>query len=403
MIKISKKELNLAIIFTLLQVTHVLDFTVMIPLAPIFIKEFNLSAAEYSYLVSSYNLSSGLITLCAGNLIDLTERKKFLLLSYMGFIVATFICALTDNYFGLLTARITAGAFGGLTTTATFAFLGDQVREEVRGEATGIVLSSFAITSVIGIPLGLHLATIYHWKVVFLFIVCLSLIVLTLALKFVPKVSPARSQRLGIMDTLKIYLKIISKKNEFLGLVLMSLVGMSSFFIIPFIAPFIVGNLGLEQSDLKYTYLIGGVFSLLTGRIVGILCDKFGNMKIYIIFAILSIVPGLLLTHLTTASFTLVMFTTTLFMMLFNSRFIPVMSLMNTIPAPEYRGVYFSLSQSVRTLSIAFATWMAGLMVTVSDDHQLVGFRTNGWLSITFIILSFLVLKNIRLRTKYNV
>ncbi len=396
MAKINKREFNLAVIFTLLQVTHVLDFTMMIPLAPIFIREFNLSAAEYSYLVASYNISAGLITLCAGNLIDLMERKKFLLISYVGFIIATMLCALSESFFTLLLSRIVAGAFGGLMTTATFAFLGDQVREEVRGEATGIVLSSFAITSVVGIPLGLHIATIYHWKIVFAFIAAISVFVFFIALKVIPKVAPVRIGSMKILETIKHYKSIVSHRNEFLGLVLTVLVAMSSFIIIPFIAPFLVGNLGLSEEDLKYTYLLGGIFALLSARYVGQLSDKYGNKKIYVICAIMSFIPGLILTHLVSASFGLIMTVSTLFTMMFNSRFIPIMSYMTQIPDKKSRGVYLSIIQSVRTLSVAFATWLAGHFVTISSTGRVEGFGANGWLSTVLILISFYLIKQIK-------
>lgn len=395
--KLNKTEFNLAVIFTLLQVTHVLDFTVMIPLASIFIKDFSLSAVQYSYLVASYNISSGLITLCAGNLIDVSERKKFLIISYVGFIIATFLCALSESYSTLLISRIIAGAFGGLTTTATFAFLGDQIREKVRGEATGIVMSSFAITSVFGIPLGLHIATTYHWKMVFMLIVAVSLIVLAISIKVIPRVAAARIEKLSLKQTLNNYKKILSQKNEFYGLILISIVSMSSFLIIPFIAPYLVGNLALAEIDLKYTYFIGGIFTLMCSRIVGRISDIYGHKKIYIIFAILSIVPGLLITHLESASFNTIMIIMTLFMTLFSSRFIPIMSLMNYLPQKEFRGIYFSLSQSIRTLSVAFAAWLAGSLVTVNSNARVEGFEYNGWISVGLILLSFWILKKIKI------
>lgn len=394
--KINNREYHLAIIFTLLQITHVLDFTVMIPLAPIFIRDFQLTAKEFSYLVSSYNLSSGLITIFIGNLIDYTERKKFLLFSYVGFIIATFFCAMSDSYIALLISRIMAGAFGGLTATATFAFLGDQVREEVRGEATGIVLSSFAITSVIGIPFSLYLATTFHWKFVFIFIVIISLMVLGISFKLLPRVTAAQHIPLSYLKVLINYYRIVKRYNEFLGLVLISLVSISSFLIIPFIAPYVVSNLHLPESDLKYAYLIGGIGALLSARFVGMLGDRYGHKKVYVICASISIIPGLAITHLSSSSTFLIFFIFSAFMVLFNSRFIPIMSYMNQISEKHYRGTYFAMAQSIRTLSIAFATWLAGIFVEVNPSGSVEGFSINGWMSAIIILFSFYIIKLIK-------
>lgn len=389
---LTPKELKLSIIFTIIQVTHALDFVVLMPLGPILMRKLNLSPSEFSSLVSSYNISAGVVSIFFGNLIDYVERKKFLILTYLGFIFATLLCALSADYKTLLMARILAGACGGLATSSIFSFIGDQVRKNKQGEATGIVLSSFGITTVVGVPIGLHLATTYYWEVTFMMIVALSLVVLLFSIWKVPTVHVSLEGKLSWFQTMKQYKKILNGPNELLAIFLVFLVSFASFLIIPFIAPVMVKNFGLSENYLKYTYLFGGIFSLITSRLVGVWCDRFGHLKVYIVFAFLSFIPTILITHVHDIGIYLIFIISTLMMMIFNSRFIPVMSMLNTIPNPEHRGLFMSLSQAVRTFSVAFGAWVAGKLVSVDlSNGKITGFVFNGWLSITIIIISIIL------------
>lgn len=396
---LTEKEFRLALIFTVIQVTHALDFVVLMPLGPILMRNLNLTTSEFSNLVSSYNISAGLVSIFLGNLIDCIERKKFLIFSYVGFIFATLLCALSKTYYSLLLARVFAGAFGGLATSSIFAFIGDQVRKNKQGEATGIVLSSFGITTVVGVPIGLHLATSYNWETTFMMIVAVSIIVLFFAIWKIPVVHVSLEGKLTWLQTMRQYKLILKSPTELLALFWVFLVSFASFLIIPFLAPIMVNNFGLPESYLKFTYLIGGVFTLLTSRLVGVWSDRFGHINVYIICSLLSFIPTLGLTHLQDIGIFTIFIFSTLMMVLFNSRFIPVMSMVNLVPGPAHRGLFMSLSQGIRTFAIALGAWFAGKLVTIDPTNEiLTGFEYNGWISILVIILSIYICLKLKKR-----
>ena len=88
--------------------------------------------------------------------------------SSTGFLVGTLLCGLSFNYGSLLAARIVTGAFGGILGGMALAIIGDVFPEERRGQATGILMSAFALASVVGVPLCLSLGTRFGWHVPFL-------------------------------------------------------------------------------------------------------------------------------------------------------------------------------------------------------------------------------------------
>ena len=67
----------------------------------------------------------------------------------------------------LLFARALAGMFGGVLYGVIFTVIGDTIPEARRGRATGIVMTSFAIATVAGVPLALLLSNAFNWRAAF--------------------------------------------------------------------------------------------------------------------------------------------------------------------------------------------------------------------------------------------
>ena len=140
------------------QFTHILDFMIMMPLGPQLTRIFAIDNAAFGLLVSAYTLSAGVSGLAASLYVDRFDRKRLLLALYALFGLATLACALAPGYNTLLLARVAAGVFGGVLSTLSQTIVADVVPFERRGAAMGIVMSSFSLATVAGVPLGLWLA-----------------------------------------------------------------------------------------------------------------------------------------------------------------------------------------------------------------------------------------------------
>jgi MFS family permease len=96
------------------QFTNIMDFMIMMPMGPILMKAFDITAREYSFLVSAYSISAGICGFIAAFFVDKFDRKNVLTIAYIGFLVGTFACAIAPTYSMLMLARIVAGIFGGV-------------------------------------------------------------------------------------------------------------------------------------------------------------------------------------------------------------------------------------------------------------------------------------------------
>jgi len=175
--------------------THIVDFMVMMPLGPQLTRLFHVSDAEFGLLVSAYSLAAGLSGLLVSMVIDRFERKRALLLVYACFAAATLACGLAPSYGALLAAGVAAGVFGGVLGALVQTIVGDAVPFERRGQAMGLVMSAFSLSTVAGVPLSLWMASGWGWHMPFFAIAAVSVLVLLVAWRSVPLLRGAPSPR----------------------------------------------------------------------------------------------------------------------------------------------------------------------------------------------------------------
>lgn len=96
-------------ILTVLQFTVILDFMVLSPLGAILMPALKISPQQFGWVVSAYAFSAGVSGLTAAGFADKFDRKKMLLVFYIGFIAGTLFCGMAPDYYTLLAARIVTG------------------------------------------------------------------------------------------------------------------------------------------------------------------------------------------------------------------------------------------------------------------------------------------------------
>jgi DHA1 family inner membrane transport protein len=142
-------------------------------------------------LVTTYALG---IAIGGPVLTALTIRlgRKPLLVTALGlYVVGTAVAALTGSFGVLLGARVVTGALQGLFIGVAFAVGTSLVPPQRMGRAISAVLGGVAVSTAAGVPLGTLLAQGSSWRVAFLAVAALGVVVLAATLVVIPPVANA--------------------------------------------------------------------------------------------------------------------------------------------------------------------------------------------------------------------
>ncbi len=394
---VAENELKYILLLAAIQFVHMVDFVVLMPLGPTLMKDLSITPAQFGTLVSSYNFSAAIFGILFGSFADRFDRKSLLLMAMVGFTLGTFSCGMASDFHLLITARIITGAFGGMLNGLIFAVISDIVPFQRRGRAMGVVMSSFSVASVVGVPIGLAISDYSHWKFTFVFIGVFSIFIIVLAQFIFPNITEhlGKDSEVFFSRLKKLFYNPRYRKS----FLFIFLVSGSMFLLIPFLSPFAVKNMGIATTNLKYMYLVGGLFTIVTARVFGVLTDKVGALKLFVLIVLVSFIPITLYTHSGVISFVTYLALGSFFMTMVSGRMIPCMTLISEVPGSEERGLFMSVLHSVRSCGSGAATFFGGLIISESASGKLMGFNHAGYLSVLMglstIFLAFQIFKNI--------
>jgi predicted MFS family arabinose efflux permease len=276
---------------------------------------------------------------------------------------------LAPSYALLMMARIAAGVFGGVLSALCQTIVGDVIPFERRGRAMGIVMTSFSVSTVAGVPLGLFLAAHFSWHAPFFGIAALCAVLALLAAATLPRLEghlgghPASAFG-GLAQ-------VLSDRNHQRAFLFSGLMMFAGFTVIPYITLYMTANAGLRQDQIPYIYLCGGVVTLFTARLVGRLTDRHGKVPTFRWLALINIVPMLAVTMVGGLPLAGVLVVTTLFFMFMSGRMIPGMAILTSAAQPRLRGTFMTLNASMQSAALGLASFIGGQLIS-RDAHGLV-------------------------------
>lgn len=379
-------------ILAFIQFTVIVDFMVLSPLGAILIPRMGISTSQFGLVVSVYAFSAGSAGLLAAGFADKFDRKKMLLFFYVGFVMGTLLCGVASSYSMLLFARIFTGVFGGVIGSISFAIITDTFRMEVRGRVMGFVQLAFSASQILGIPIGLYLATKFNWHAPFLMIVSIAV---PIGIVIFLKLKPVTSHLHGRVDKNPFVHLWHTASNPFYirGFMATTLLATGGFMIMPFSSAFLVNNIMIPETQLSTIFLITGLFSLVTGPIVGQLSDKLGKYRLFVFGSLLSMVMVFIYTHLGPNPLWVIILTNTILWVGISARMISSSALTSGVPEMKDRGAYMGVNSSIQQVSGGVAAFVAGLIVyQPSGTAPLQHYDIVGYVTICTMILTILMM-----------
>lgn len=263
-----------------------LGFYMLVPTLPAYAKVCGGSNFEASLVVSTFSITSLLIRLISGSIMDKIEIKPLLLLG------AIILSVTTLSYVWLpvnaiIFVRIIQGVGWGLASTGTAAIFSNIIPKEKRGEGMGYYSLSMIISMALSPIVAIVLMNLYSFKnIAFISIALVATGMIFLSQVKIPKKIAPESKSKKIFSLTDSFEKKAALPSLLCFLLVITLCGIMSYIML-------YGR-ELNISSI-WIYFIGFVAMILVTRpLVGKVFDKKGHTVI-IIPGSISLIIGLIL------------------------------------------------------------------------------------------------------------
>lgn len=341
--------IRVALVMAFIQFTHALEYMMFNPVFAFMAADFAVPVSFSGYVSGMYTSGAVLSGIIAFYWIGRFNKKRFLIANMSLLGLLTLLTTFTSSFSLLLTLRFCAGLVGGTTMGVGISILINNVPTNVRGKMLAVVIASFSMVSIAGMPTILFLCTHYGWHVALWLISTLCLLALPLIVFIIPH-EPASFDKLHAqpldMDTL-----LFASAN--------ALVQFSPMLIIPVLVPLLTQQLGASQDLLPWLFFGGGVTGYLSTKMTGMLTSRFSALILAtgstLVFILSLLIPFLGYQH------------AALFMTLFlgasYSRLVSSSALTVQFPDAGQRAGFFSLQTSILYLITTVAFFLSAFLL----------------------------------------
>jgi predicted MFS family arabinose efflux permease len=245
----------------------------------------------------------------------------------------------------------------------------------------GLVMSSFSVASIIGVPLGLWLADRFSWHVPFFIIAGICLPILLAAFLRVPSLRGHLQHGRGQHPAARLWAVLIEPNHQ-MAFVFMAALTCAGITIFTNLANYMVSNVGLSNKQLPLIYLTGGICTVFSMNWIGRWADRAGKLRVFTLMSLSAAVPIIALTNLPRVPLPVALAVSTLLMICMSGRFVPAMAMMTAAVESRYRGGFMSVNSSVQQFSCGLAAWVSGAIVGQGPNQEITHFSLVGMVSL---------------------
>ncbi|WP_027135484.1 MFS transporter [Geminicoccus roseus] len=236
-----------------------------------------------------YALTSPVLVSATGRF----DRRAVLTLGLGVLALGALLCALAPSYQLVLAGRAVMAGGAGLVTPVTTAIAVATVAPEHRGRALATVFGGFTIAQTFGVPAGVWLGYQFGWRLTFVIVASLAVLVTLVLRRLVPKaiaVQPTSLATLaGVLATPALLLAVLFTACFMAG----------AFTVYTYLAPFLEERHGLGAAGITAMLVIFGIGGVIGNALGGLFTDRIGASRTLVTLgmAVVALVPFLTLLH----------------------------------------------------------------------------------------------------------
>ncbi|RFU66532.1 MFS transporter [Bacillus sp. V59.32b] len=257
----------------------------IIPVLPVFLKEFGVGGQAMGYLVAVFALTQFIFSPIAGEISDKYGRKIPLIVGLFGFALSQLIFAVGTEIWMLYVSRLLGGIGAAFMIPPMMAYVADITTKEERGKGMGLLGASMSLGFVIGPGIGGFLAEI-GIRVPFYTSTVIAAIATVLSLLLLPETLSVEARQQARSDKRKKESMIRQLQKSFRAPYFMLLVlvftmtfGLSNFEAI--FGLYVDEKFGFTPKDISIIITIGALIGVfIQSVIVDKMLTRFGEKKV---------------------------------------------------------------------------------------------------------------------------
>ncbi|HEX4688515.1 MAG TPA: MFS transporter [Nocardioides sp.] len=177
-----------------------LDATIVNVALPSIQQDLDATGAQLEWVVGGYLLAFAVLMITGGRLGDIAGRRRMFVTGVVGFTVGSLLACVAPSIGVLLAARVVQGGFAAMMVPQMLSTLQALFSPRERAPMLGVVGAVSGLSAVIGPVLGGWLVSSdafgIGWRSVFLINVPVGIVLVVLALRWVPETRSERPLRL---------------------------------------------------------------------------------------------------------------------------------------------------------------------------------------------------------------
>lgn len=145
-------------------VMQVLDTTIVNVALPQMQGQLGATPDQISWVLTSYLISSGVFMLLTGYFSDRLGQRRYLMISIIGFTIASLLCGIAESLDQLIVFRLLQGIFGAALVPLAQSIMVQTFPREERGRAMAIWGIGVMVGPILGPTLGGWLTEVISWR-----------------------------------------------------------------------------------------------------------------------------------------------------------------------------------------------------------------------------------------------